>query len=45
MEFGKLNITLSLEAKQILINYQKENGFKNIDSATDSYILEKSKLK
>ncbi len=40
MELGKLNVTISKEAVDILKQYQKENRYKNLDSATDSFILE-----
>lgn len=42
MKLGKLNVTISKEAVNILKQYQKEKGYSNLDSATDSYIIEKA---
>ena len=44
MQFEKLNITVSLEAKDILREYQKKKGLSNLDSATDYFILENSRV-
>ena len=41
MKFGKINVTVSEEAKNIVLKYQEEHGFGNLDSTMDSFILEK----
>lgn len=43
MLFGKINVTVSQEAKDIIQKYQEDNEYSNLDSALDSFILEKGK--
>lgn len=44
MELGKLNVTVSKESADIIKKYQEDEGYSNLDSAVDSFILEKAKL-
>ena len=40
MKLVKINVTVSNEAKNVLIEYQEANGYSNLDSALDAMLLE-----
>ena len=40
MKLVKINVTVSNEAKNVLIEYQEANGYNNLDSALDAMLLE-----
>ena len=40
MKLVKINVTVSNEAKNVLIKYQEANGYNNLDSALDAMLLE-----
>lgn len=40
MALEKINVTVSEQAKNILLDYQTENSFSNLDSALDSFLLQ-----
>jgi hypothetical protein len=39
MKLAKINVTVSVEAKNVLIEYQESNGHDNLDSALDAMLL------
>jgi len=40
MELAKINVTVSLEAKNVLVDYQTTHGHSNLDSALESLLSE-----
>ena len=40
MKLVKINVTVSDEAKNVLIRYQEALGYNNLDSALDAMLLE-----
>ena len=39
MKLAKINVTVSVEAKNVLIDYQEANEHDNLDSALDAMLL------
>lgn len=40
MKLEKINVTVSADAKKILVDYQKKRGLNNLDSALQAFLLE-----
>ena len=38
MELAKINVTVSLDAKNVLVKYQDDHGLSNLDSALESLL-------
>lgn len=39
MELEKINVTVSKQAKSILLDYQTNKNYSNLDSALDAFLI------